>query len=244
MGAMTAWLDTASDVLGEPDADAGRALLTACLAARTRSGLVSRIALSASDPLHVVMDVSGTMFHPGPELWPTARQIRHHPISRYHAMCGDTSPVHLPDLLRAGWEMDAGSAELMRDLRISEHQVSIPVGSVADFDGWVLVAEETFDESVVEEVTAVQRLLVGLDRHLGALARYVPSRGADAPALTSRERVVLVLLAKGCTAEAMARRLHISPRTVHKHQEHLYRKLGVSDRLSAVLAAQRRGLIG
>ena len=46
------------------------------------------------------------------------------------------------------------------------------------------------------------------------------------------------------TVEGLAARLSISPRTVHKHQEHLYRKLGAVDRLSAVLSAQRLGLIG
>ncbi len=55
--------------------------------------------------------------------------------------------------------------------------------------------------------------------------------------------MVLELLARGSTAEGVAARLAISPRTVHKHQEHLYRKLGACDRLSAVLAAQRLGLL-
>ena len=75
-------------------------------------------------------------------------------------------------------------------------------------------------------------------------SRFSPPQGMGIPrprrppALTPRERVVLELLATGSTAEGVAARLAISPRTVHKHQEHLYRKLGACDRLSAVLAAQ------
>jgi DNA-binding NarL/FixJ family response regulator len=61
--------------------------------------------------------------------------------------------------------------------------------------------------------------------------------------LTSRELAVLHLLVEGCTALAMAHRLGISVRTVQKHLEHVYRKLGVGDRLSAVLTAQRVGLL-
>lgn len=246
MDGATAWLSVAAAVLGEPDPDRGRAVLTEELAARTHAGLVSRITLSRTDPHHVEMDVVGTMFHPGPELWPTAAQVRNHPISRYHAESGDSSPVLMTDVLTSGWELDPGSAEVMRDLRISEHQLSIPVGPVADYAGWVVVAEDRFDERVPEEIGAVQRLLAGLDAHVRVLAQAhrTLASGADAPHLTPRERVVLVLLAKGCTAEAMARRLGISPRTVHKHLEHLYRKLGASDRLSAVLAAQQRGLLG
>ena len=61
--------------------------------------------------------------------------------------------------------------------------------------------------------------------------------------LTSRELAVLHLLVEGCTALAMAHRLGISVRTVQKHLEHVYRKLGVGDRLGAVLTAQRTGLL-
>jgi DNA-binding NarL/FixJ family response regulator len=61
--------------------------------------------------------------------------------------------------------------------------------------------------------------------------------------LTAREVSVLVLLADGLTANAMGHRLGCSPRTVEKHTSHLYRKLGVADRLSAVLEAQRRNLL-
>jgi DNA-binding NarL/FixJ family response regulator len=55
-------------------------------------------------------------------------------------------------------------------------------------------------------------------------------------ALTARERGVVTLLSEGMTAVAIAHRLGISPRTVHKHLENIYAKLGVRDRLSAVLS--------
>ena len=55
--------------------------------------------------------------------------------------------------------------------------------------------------------------------------------------LTGTEARVLALLSRGYTATRIARTLLISPRTVHKHLEHIYRKLGVSDRLLAVQVA-------
>ncbi|MBW4718457.1 helix-turn-helix transcriptional regulator [Saccharothrix obliqua] len=61
--------------------------------------------------------------------------------------------------------------------------------------------------------------------------------------LTEREHMVLTVLAEGLTADAIARRMDISPRTVHRHLQHLYRKLGTTDRLSAVLRAQSLGLL-
>ncbi len=54
---------------------------------------------------------------------------------------------------------------------------------------------------------------------------------------------MLGLLAEGLTAAVIGRSLMIAERTVHKHLEHVYAKLGVTDRLSAVLRAQHRGLI-
>jgi hypothetical protein len=50
-------------------------------------------------------------------------------------------------------------------------------------------------------------------------------------------------LAEGLTAAAIGRRLSIAPRTVTKHLEHVYTKLGVSDRLAAVMQAYARGIL-
>ncbi|WP_367658021.1 response regulator transcription factor [Streptomyces sp. TG1A-8] len=52
-----------------------------------------------------------------------------------------------------------------------------------------------------------------------------------------------MLLADALTADSIGRRLGISTRTVHKHVENLYRKLGTRDRVGTVLRAQRLGLL-
>jgi DNA-binding NarL/FixJ family response regulator len=61
--------------------------------------------------------------------------------------------------------------------------------------------------------------------------------------LTRRERQILVLLGEGLTARSIGRRLELSPRTVAKYQQRIYRKFGTSDRLTTVLRAQRLGLL-
>lgn len=61
--------------------------------------------------------------------------------------------------------------------------------------------------------------------------------------LTARELAVLDLMADGLIARAIAHRLGISPRTVGKHIENIYRKLDAHDRVNAVLRAQARGLL-
>lgn len=61
--------------------------------------------------------------------------------------------------------------------------------------------------------------------------------------LTARELGVLDLMASGLIAAAIARQLGISPRTVSKHIENIYRKLGAHDRTSAVLRGQDLGIM-
>jgi DNA-binding NarL/FixJ family response regulator len=62
---------------------------------------------------------------------------------------------------------------------------------------------------------------------------------AAAAGLTAREGEVLSALARGATASQIARDLAISTRTVHKHLEHVYRKLGVTHGGAAMARAIR-----
>lgn len=61
--------------------------------------------------------------------------------------------------------------------------------------------------------------------------------------ITDRELAVLDLMADGLIATAIARQLGISPRTVSKHIENIYRKLGTHDRTTAVLRGQAMGFL-
>jgi two-component system nitrate/nitrite response regulator NarL len=65
----------------------------------------------------------------------------------------------------------------------------------------------------------------------------------DRPFLSDREREILKLVAAGLSAPAIGRRIHLSPATVKTHLQHLYEKLGVSERAAAVAVAMRRGLV-
>jgi HD-GYP domain-containing protein (c-di-GMP phosphodiesterase class II) len=61
--------------------------------------------------------------------------------------------------------------------------------------------------------------------------------------VTDREREVLVYLARGLTNKEIARALSISPSTAGTHVENIYRKLEVSTRAAAALAALRLDLV-
>ena len=69
--------------------------------------------------------------------------------------------------------------------------------------------------------------------------------GADAlPRLTARESQVLLWVARGKTNRDIADILGMSPRTVNKHLEHIFEKLGVETRTAAAAAARRLRLDG
>ena len=63
------------------------------------------------------------------------------------------------------------------------------------------------------------------------------------PALSGREREVLVGISRGLSIPAIAGELYLAPSTVKTHVQRLYEKLGVGDRAAAVAEAMRRGLL-
>jgi len=73
-------------------------------------------------------------------------------------------------------------------------------------------------------------------------ARIITHMRAPAnESLSDREVEVLRHVSRGATNSAIARALHISEATVKSHLIHIFDKLEVSDRTSAVTAALRRG---
>jgi DNA-binding NarL/FixJ family response regulator len=74
--------------------------------------------------------------------------------------------------------------------------------------------------------------------------RTSPSRAGGPAGLTTRESDVLVLLSQGMPNKGIARELGISPKTVSNHIEHVYSKLGVSNRTGAAMYAMQYGIVG
>jgi len=76
-------------------------------------------------------------------------------------------------------------------------------------------------------------------------AGHQPARRAARPAgLTRREAEVLLHVAQGLSNREIASALWISEKTVRNHVEHIYAKIGVSNRIGASLYATRHGLTG
>jgi DNA-binding CsgD family transcriptional regulator len=109
---------------------------------------------------------------------------------------------------------------------------------------FVLGRADPFTRGELSLMRVLHGLLVGLDRQTTALRSVAPGLDiARTTCLTVRELAVLGLVAEGLTAAAVARRLVVTEGTVHKHLQNVYRKLGVRDRLGAVLRAQQMGVL-
>ena len=105
------------------------------------------------------------------------------------------------------------------------------------------VSKELADSELAEAVRAAARgeqyvsppVAVRLDSLNSSLTEHK---------LTAREVEVLRLIALGHTSVEIARKLHLSPRTVETHRAHIHRKLGLATRAELVRYALRRGLMG
>ncbi|GAA4705750.1 hypothetical protein GCM10023215_52230 [Pseudonocardia yuanmonensis] len=184
------------------------------------------------------------------ERWASGN-AHNHPIAQYYRTTGDVRLMQVAEVpstlvdLRAYGEGEA----LLRDCGVGQ-QLAFPIGTPGAPPRVLVVGKpEVYGAEEMRLAHRVWRVLSGLDRqaraYAAALRNASPSgrEVASAIRLTPRERAVLGLLAEGLTAGAIARRLDIAERTVHKHLERCYSKLGVADRLTAVLAAQRLGLV-
>jgi DNA-binding CsgD family transcriptional regulator len=83
------------------------------------------------------------------------------------------------------------------------------------------------------------------DRDVAMLAMLQPAlqrivlaqpRSSRPPCLSDAERRVLELVAEGGSNQEVATHLCVTVGTVRKHLEHVYRKLGVTNRTAAVAA--------
>jgi ATP/maltotriose-dependent transcriptional regulator MalT len=96
-----------------------------------------------------------------------------------------------------------------------------------------------------ERIELTERLtdcLLSIGTEIG---RFLSRRRGELgpPVLSRRETEVLQLAAEGNPGPRIAERLHISVATVRTHFEHIYEKLEVSDRGTAVATGLREGLI-
>jgi len=127
-----------------------------------------------------------------------------------------------------------------------EHQLSIVYRqNGATHRAFVMArGRRDFSEDDLAVASVMQRSLMALDHQVTVVQRMTGARAGTDLGLTGRELAVLQLIAEGSTTRRASGALVCSPRTVEKHLENAYRRLGVKDRLNAVRVLGAAGVLG
>jgi DNA-binding NarL/FixJ family response regulator len=161
-----------------------------------------------------------------------------------------------PNVLLLDMEMPGlAGVEAARRLKAANSRVRIL--ALSAYDDWYYIqallssgaagylTKEEAAENIIEAVRGVARGEAGwFSRRVAAqMVEWHQNEGADRAGLTSREQDVLRLLADGKTNQEIGKSLGISIKTVEKHLEGVYTKLGVASRVEAAVHAVREGLV-
>jgi DNA-binding NarL/FixJ family response regulator len=142
-----------------------------------------------------------------------------------------------------------------------EHPLAILVLTTFDLDEHVYDALRAgargflLKDATREELVSAVRVIARGDallapsvtrRLIEQMASNVPSRPPTVALdeLTPREHEVLLLVAEGLTNAEIAQRLVVGEATVKTHVAHVLMKLGLRDRIQAVILAYESGLVG
>jgi DNA-binding NarL/FixJ family response regulator len=152
-----------------------------------------------------------------------------------------------------------GGIDGIRSLAVKAPQIGVLVLTMLDNDESLFSAVRAGARGYLvkgadpEQIARAIRAVVAGDVVFGAgiaqralayfAAAAVGSRAARPfPELTDREMEVLQALAEGLSNSDIARRLHLSEKTVRNHVSHIFTRLQVSDRAQAIVRAHEAGL--
>ncbi|WP_026208544.1 response regulator [Catelliglobosispora koreensis] len=149
-----------------------------------------------------------------------------------------------------------------RDIVAQKLPVRVLILTTFDLDDYVVGALRAGasgflakDVPAEELVAAIRTVAAGeavvgpriLKRLLDRFATLLPDPAAEFPnqlaSLTDREREVLIQVAKGLSNAEIAAALTVSETTVKTHVGHMLTKLGLRDRVQAVVLAYETGLV-
>jgi DNA-binding CsgD family transcriptional regulator len=169
-----------------------------------------------------------------------AAHVHEHPLINHYRATGSGEPVMISDFLTQQQFHRLGLyTEFFRGIPV-EHQVAISLpGPDQEVIGIAMSrARHDFcdeDRALLSVLRApLIAALLRARRRRPAGQAYTAMACGELADLTDRETQILRLVADGRTNASIARALGVSPRTVAKHLEHIYRKVRVSSRAAAV----------
>jgi DNA-binding CsgD family transcriptional regulator len=177
-----------------------------------------------------------------------AAHVHEHPLVNYYRMTGRGEPVKISDFLsRQRFHQLGLYADFFRRIPV-EHQIAVSLPAPGNQVIGIALnrARGDFTETdrallTILRAPLMAALLRARHRHLAQQAFCPATAGlAGLASLTDREVEILQLVTLGRTNVAIAHSLEVSPRTIAKHLEHIYRKLDVTSRAAAVFRAGQR----
>jgi DNA-binding CsgD family transcriptional regulator len=236
-----ALLDLIGDVYGLLDVDDLRRGLLLALHRTLPSDYVSLNDIGPADE-----DIVTIMEPDAPQLLGRWQELAHqNPLLQHHLRTLDGRAYRFSDVIPQG---DLHALELYRDVYAPmgvEHQMAFTLPAGPNRVLAIALSRRARDYSDEERELANEARPFLIQAYLNALA-YSSLRSSrarpDAPpmlealvatGLTGREAQVVRLVALGRSNQHIAAELGISDRTVGKHLEHSFRKLGVGDRSTA-----------
>lgn len=160
-----------------------------------------------------------------------------------------------PDVVLLDMEMpDLSGVEVARRLQDSRSGARVLALSAYDDPQYIrgllssgaagYLTKDEAPEYILEAINGVWRGQDGwLSRRVAARMSVWTRDDAEHHGLTSRELEVLQTIVDGKTNQEAGLTLGISDKTIEKHLESIYRKLGVSSRVEAAVLAVREGIL-
>ena len=161
-----------------------------------------------------------------------ARHIAGHPLVAHHMSTGDAGPLRLSDFAGARTLHRLGVyADFYRPLGV-EHAlcIALPARGATAIGIAFHRARHDFDDG---DMALLRRARPALGTVVRDAAVFVPPGD-----LTAREAEILRRVARGDSNGEVGLALRISRRTVEKHLEHVYRKLGLAGRYEAIASSR------
>jgi DNA-binding NarL/FixJ family response regulator len=145
---------------------------------------------------------------------------------------------------------DGDGLSLVSWVRSISKSTAIIVLSLADSDDYILAAMESGASAFISKAAPLNDFLAAFDHALKSpesfSSRLLPSalmRAKQLSLLTARELSIVVQLNSGLSNRELAQSLFISEATLKSHLSSIFRKLQVKNRIQAISAAKKAGLL-
>lgn len=145
---------------------------------------------------------------------------------------------------------DGNGLEIVTWIRKISQTMGIVILTMNDEDDFLLASMNAGANAYITKGAPISDVISALNLSVQAPGHFTASglsnvlaRKKETFGLSPRELEVLTLLPQGATAREMGKQLFLSEPTIKTHMANIYRKLGVTNRTTAIAKARTSGLL-